>query len=77
MERKVMVFKSYSDMCKNKPEYIGIFQGYSQDHVEFETGPGNFPVAIVEKPNGRVDSVHVHLIEFVEATEPAEEERDG
>ncbi len=32
----------------------GYFHGWGTDYEEFESGPGNFSVAIVELPDGRV-----------------------
>jgi len=43
----------------------GFFLIWSQDHVEFESGPGNFPVAVVEDAvSSRVHVVHASLISF-------------
>jgi hypothetical protein len=43
----------------------GMFHQFSMDHVEYETGPGNFATAIVEMPDGTVINEHVSLIEFI------------
>ena len=42
----------------------GKFHAWGMDYEEFETGPGMFSVAIVEKDNGEVLSVPVELIRF-------------
>ena len=41
------------------------FHQFGSDYEEFESGPGNFTVAIVEYADGQVDSVPVGLIQFV------------
>lgn len=61
MKRKVTVF---ADSKKLVVEYAGVFHGFSQDHMEYESGPGNFPVAIIERDDGSVESVYVGIIKF-------------
>jgi hypothetical protein len=46
----------------------GVFHRFSMDHEEFDEGPGNYPVAIIEWPDGKVDTVRVSLIQFVTPT---------
>lgn len=43
-----------------------IFHQFSIDHEESENGPGNYPVAIIELPNGTVKAVHATHIRFIE-----------
>ena len=41
------------------------FHCFSTDHEEFEGGPGLYPVAVVEFPDGRVDVVRAERIRFL------------
>ena len=41
-----------------------IFHGFGVDYEEFETGPGNFSTAIIERDDGSVENVPVELIRF-------------
>lgn len=41
------------------------FHGFSVDFEEFETGPGTFPVAIIERKEGNVEIVAAELIKFI------------
>jgi hypothetical protein len=42
-----------------------VFHQFGIDHEEYDNGPGNFSVAIVEWPDGRVESVYVARIRFI------------
>lgn len=42
----------------------GIFHGWSTDYEEFTTGPGLFPVAIIEDEEGGVHSVYAEFVRF-------------
>ena len=44
----------------------GWFHQWGNNFEEFEHGPGNYTVAIVEHDNGTVDTYPPNLIEFVE-----------
>ena len=44
----------------------GTFHLWATDYVEFETGPGHFPAAVVEMDDGTVRSVHVEGILFID-----------
>lgn len=52
-----------------KGEYIGFGLGYfhqwGNDYEEFESGPGNFTVAIVELPDGKVITPLAKDIQFL------------
>lgn len=52
------------------------FHGFSINHNEFETGAGNYPVAIVEFDDGTVDDVPLHLIQFKKREEGKPEKYD-
>ena len=45
-----------------------VFHCFSMDYEEFDEGPGNYPVAIIEWPDGEVDTVRASLIQFVNPT---------
>lgn len=49
-------------------ESEAVFHQFSTDHEEFEMGPGPYPVAIVEFPDGSLASRPVELIRFNEPT---------
>lgn len=44
---------------------VGTFLGWGNDYEEFESGPGNYTVAIVEMPNGNVETFHPTHIQFL------------
>ena len=44
----------------------GFFHRFGSDFEEFESGPGNYPIAIVELYDGEVKSVPIESIEFIE-----------
>ncbi|MCC7579626.1 hypothetical protein H8V75_11885 [Enterobacter roggenkampii] len=45
----------------------GLFHQWGSDYEEFETGPGNMTVAVVEFPDGTVETFLPHLIKFIDA----------
>ena len=45
---------------------VAVFHQFSVDYVEFESGPGNFSTAIVEWPDGKVESVPVEYVRFLD-----------
>lgn len=55
---------------KNKWTYkdfeLGYFHTWSNDYEEFETGAGNYSVAIVELPDGKVVKVNPSDLEFLD-----------
>jgi hypothetical protein len=70
--RMVRVYKleKWDNVAKKyTKEIVGTawFHQWGVDYEEFETGPGNFSVALVEYGDGKVDGVPAHLIEFVDA----------
>lgn len=42
----------------------GLFLEFGVDYEEFESGPGNFSIALVLMDDGNVKSVPVNLIKF-------------
>ena len=47
-------------------KYRGVFLGWGADFEEFEAGPGNYTVAIVEGRDGYVELVNPRLIRFLD-----------
>ena len=42
-----------------------LFHSFGTDYEEFESGPANYAVAIVEWPNGQIEIVRADRIRFV------------
>ena len=53
----------------SKPDGFGTFIQYATDHVEYEAGPGNYPVAIIERDDGTVEVYDLAQIKFIEENE--------
>lgn len=47
------------------PTGEALFHQFGVGYEEFESGPGNFTTAIVEWPDGRVESVPAAHVQFV------------
>lgn len=45
-----------------------IFHQFGCEYEEFESGPGNYAVAIIEHPDGRIENVITNRIQFVDPT---------
>ena len=43
----------------------GLFHEWGINYDEFESGPGNYSIAIVEFEDGAIESVPVELIKFI------------
>ncbi|MDF3188065.1 hypothetical protein [Pseudomonas paracarnis] len=54
----------------------GKFHGWGSGYEEFESGPGNYTVAIVEFPDGKVDTVMPYLIRFLDSDDTNNEALD-
>ena len=69
--RAVTVFKreQVDGKWQNVKESDAIFHCFSTDHEEYQEGPGPFPVAVVEFPDGSLASRHVDLVRFTEPTQ--------
>jgi hypothetical protein len=66
---QVMKYEEWDPAIRARPkgfDYVGTFHGWGVDYEEFETEPGNYTVAIVEKDNGEVVLVHASLIRFMD-----------
>lgn len=73
--RPVMTMKTVHDSIGRRLEGLdddreGKFHGWGSGYEEFESGPGNYTVAIVEFPDGKVDTVMPYLIASSTATTP-------
>ena len=64
MMRKVIVYKRNS---QKEEEKIGeaIFHCFSMDFVESHDGFGNYPAAIIEWPDGRIQITNADQLQFV------------
>jgi hypothetical protein len=67
IEKRVIVDGEWKTLSDTRGEAKFCF--FSTDHEEYENGPGHFPVAVVEWPDGRLESFHVDFIRFVSAGE--------
>ena len=67
-QRKVVVYKwervKGQTHYDKVPDGHGIFHTWGVNYEEFESGPGNFSTAIIEKPDGSVHNIPVELIVF-------------
>jgi len=48
-------------------DVTGVFHQFAPSYEEFESGPGNFAVAIVEDTNGQVWECDIETVKFEEA----------
>ena len=71
MNRTVKVFKyEWIDpkTCKSKhivSDGIATFHQFGHDYEEFESGGFMFPIAIIERADGKVEVVPAHFIKFI------------
>ena len=65
----------YTVQHKDKPNEvkIGTFHKFSTDFMEYEAGPAQFPVAIIEESDGKIVNIPTELVEFI-IIEPAQKE---
>jgi len=47
----------------------GFFHGWGSNYDEFESGPGNYSIAIVEFDDGTIKSIPVEKIRFIKSLE--------
>ncbi|MDR7940120.1 hypothetical protein RIU82_09215 [Enterobacter soli] len=52
---------------KRETKIEGLFHQWGSDYEEFESGAGNMTIAIVEFPDGTIETFLPHLIKFIEA----------
>lgn len=70
--RPVMTMKTIHDSLGRRLEGLDDdreckFHGWGAGYEEFESGPVNYTVAIVEFPDGKVDTVMPYLIRFLDS----------
>lgn len=46
--------------------YDGLFHCWGVEYEEFEAGPGNYSVALVELPNGEIKTVLPSNLKFID-----------
>ena len=51
-----------------EPSGNAVFHGFFSDYEEFETGPGNYPVALIEWEDGKLESVVARSVRFLVPT---------
>ncbi len=70
--RKVNVFQWGTDKETGKPKKYpngtAIFHAIGCDFAEFESGPGNFSTAIIEREDGRFENPPIDMIQFINPT---------
>ena len=69
--RPVMTMKLIHDSNGRRLEGLdddreGKFHGWGSGYEEFESGPGNYTVAIVEFPDGKIETVMPYFIRFLD-----------
>ena len=69
-KRKVKIFsRAWNRETKSSEKFLagqGIFHQWGVDYEEFETGPVNYSIAIVEMEDGTVDGIFFDLIQFID-----------
>ena len=67
--RPVKVFKLWatkeSGLGFRKDDGHAMFHEWGCDYDEFESGPGNYSTAIIERDDGTVENVPADLIQFI------------
>jgi hypothetical protein len=58
----VQKFVEYESGTSHHEPCEGVFHGFSTDYEEFNSGIGNYTVAIIEWPDGKVETVRANLI---------------
>jgi len=56
---------SYKNNCRYKDLKYGFFCQWSQEHEEYQDGPGHFPVAIIENDDGTIETAPARLVRFL------------
>ena len=68
--RKVQVYETVYSKEENKQiktlkDEVFSFHKWGAEYEEFETGAGNYTVAILEKENGDITTYFAHQIKFI------------
>lgn len=66
--RKCLIKKWDSEKRGFESEFNteGVFHQWGVSFEEYESGPGNYTIALVELPNGEIESVLPRNIKFIE-----------
>ena len=66
--RKVLFKKRVPGKSMPEKEFTqeGVFHEWGVSFVEFESGPGNFTVGIIELPSGEMIEIEVSAIKFID-----------
>ncbi len=67
--RPVKFKKYFKGEISKEPETSGIFHCWGSSYEEFETGAGNFSVALVELVDGTIEEVLPECLRFVDNIE--------
>jgi hypothetical protein len=59
-------FKEWNHETKSYNEDIGWFHQWGSDFKEYESGPSNVTLGIIERDDGRVVAVHLENITFLD-----------
>ena len=69
---RYMEYDSQTRLFVEREFEEGIFQQWGSAYEEFETGPGNYTIAIVELPDGKVVTPEPKDIQFINQEEKVE-----
>ena len=54
--------------CESDYIHDGVFHEWGTEYEEFEDGASQYSVAIVELPDGTIETIHPEYIKFLEPT---------
>lgn len=63
---KYMEYDKDKRMFVEREFAVGLFHQWGNDYEEFESGPGNFTVAIVELPDGKIVTPVAREVHFLD-----------
>lgn len=67
--REVIYFENKWISELNRYEKVEVgkakFHQFGVGYEEFETGPGNYSTAIIEKEDGSIENIYVEMIKFI------------
>lgn len=64
--RELSDFQIGGPFCFNTYTAIGHFHGWGSAYEEFESGPANYTMAIVELSNGRIKTINPDDVVFLD-----------
>jgi len=65
MTTRTVIVRRYAGSSKPEPVDRAQFHGFGCEYEELRDGVGNYTVAIVEWPDGSVETIPVNCIQFV------------